>query len=88
MAHDKIKSIYIKPTKKKCSVSRYKTFEVYDQDLNRLDTGDIDVVDIRIENNKFQMVSMEVLHGMTHIWSHSELAIEVLINTVIIRIKE
>lgn len=57
----KLQSIYIKPTRKKCSISDFKVFEIYDQDLKRIDTGDMDVIDIRIKNCKFDYVSMEVL---------------------------
>ena len=84
----KLKSIYIKPTRKKCSISHFKVFEIYDQDLKRIDTGDMDVIDIWIEKCNWGCISMEVLNGMTHIWSDSELEVEILSNTLFINFKE
>ena len=84
----KLKSIYIKPTRKKCSISDFKVFEIYDQDLKRIDTGDMDVIDIWINNCKWGCISMEVLNGMTHIWSNYGLEVEILSNTFIINFKE
>jgi hypothetical protein len=83
----KTTSIYIKPSRKKCSVSDYKCFEIYNQDFERIDTKDIDVIDIFIDNNKYGCISMEIVNGMTHIWSYNELEIDILINTCVIRIK-
>ena len=83
----KITSIYIKPNKHKCSLNRYKCFDIYDQNFKKIDTGDMDVIDIFYDNNCPGIISMEVVKGMTHIWSHSELEIEILINTCVIRIK-
>lgn len=83
----KTTSIYIKPTRKKCSISDYKCFAIYNQDFERIDTGDMDVIDIFIENGKYTNISMEIVNGMTHIWSYSELEIEILSWTCVIRIK-
>lgn len=83
----KLQSIYIKPTRKKCSISDFKVFEIYDQDLKRIDSGDMDVIDIWI-SCKFGCISMEVLNGMTHIWSNSGLEVEILSNTFIINFKD
>ena len=48
----------------------------------------MDVIDIMINNCKFGYISMEVLNGMTHIWSNSGLEVEILTNTFIINVKE
>ena len=76
-------SIYIKPSKRKCSISNFKCFDIFDESKNNIGMVDCDV--IRIECNG--EINMEVVDGMTHIWSNCELKIEPLINTLIIKVK-
>lgn len=78
-------SIYIKPSRRKCSVSDYKCFDIYDNNKNKIDMPDCDVIDIFASK---AIISMEVVDGMTHIWSHSPLKFRPLINTFIIEFEE
>ena len=84
-----ITSIYIKPSRRKCSVSEYKCFDIYDQDMNKIDIPDCDVIDIAIEKVDFGSIMMEIGrdNGMIHIWSHRDLDFEPIINTFIIHCK-
>ncbi len=83
-----ITGIYIKPSKRKCSVSNYKCFDIYDQDMNLIPMKDCDVISIQIENIKFAYINFEVVNGMIHLWSHRELDFEPIINTFIVYIKK
>ena len=76
-----ITSIYIKPSKRKCSISDYKCFDIYDQDMKKIEMVDCDVIDIEISNVNFGIVSMEIVDGMIHIWSNHQMDFEPLINT-------
>lgn len=76
-----ITSIYIKPSKRKCSISDYKCFDIYDQDMKKIPMGDCDVIDIEIQNVSFGKISMEVVNGMIHIWSNHQMDFEPLIWT-------
>lgn len=84
-----ITSIFLKPSRRKCSVSDYRCFDIYDQDMNKIDIPDCDVIDIKIENIKFAYVSLEIgiKNNMIHIWSHNKLDFEPIINTFIIHLK-
>lgn len=83
-----IESIFIKPSKRNHSVSDYKCFDIYDQDMKKIDMPDCDVIDICIDNVKRGYVSMEVLNGMIHIWSHRPLRFEKLISTLNIHVEQ
>lgn len=76
------KSIYIKPSKRKCSMSDFKCFDIFGQDKKKIGMIDCDVIDIRCP------VMLEVVDGMIHIWSHKELKINPLICTLIIEEKK
>ena len=80
-----ITSIYIKPSKRKCSISDYKCFDIYDQDMNKINMTDCDVIDIEIYKIDFGIISMEIVDGMIHTWSHNQLDMEPLINTFLIK---
>lgn len=73
-----IKSIYIKPSERECSVSDYKCFDIFDQDLNKLEMEDCDVIDIRVP------VMIEVSNGMIHIWDFNKAEVVQGINTLLI----
>lgn len=83
-----ITSIYIKPSKRKCSVSDYKCFDIYDQDMKKIPMVDCDVIDIAINNVDYGIISMEIVDGMIHIWSHHQMDFEPLINTFRITYKK
>lgn len=83
-----IKSIYIKPSRRKCSVSDYKCFDIYDQDKNKIPMKDCDVIDLKLENIDFAYISLEVVDGMIHLWSHSDLNFEQYINTFVVGLNE
>ena len=74
-----MKSIYIKPSKRKCSASGYKCFDIFDQDLNKLEMEDCDVIDIRVP------VMVEVSSGMIHIWNLKDAEVVQGINTLLIK---
>lgn len=84
-----ITSIYLKPSRRKCSASEYRCFDIYDQDMNKINIPDCDVIDIRIENIKLAFVSLEIgiQNNMIHIWSHNKLDFEPYINTFVIGLK-
>jgi len=81
-----IKSIYIKPSRRKCSVSDYKCFDIYDQDKNKIPMQDCDVIDIKLENIDFAYISLEIVDGMIHLWSHSDLDFTPYINTFVVKL--
>jgi len=83
-----IKSIYIKPSRRKCSVSDYKCFDIYDQDKNKIPMQDCDVIDIKLENIDFAYISLEVVDGMIHLWSHQDLDFEQYINTFVVGLND
>lgn len=76
-------SIYIKPSKRKCSVSDFKCFDIFDENKKNIGMVDCDVIRVECGGE----ISMEVVDGMTHIWSDFPLEFEPLINTLIIRFK-
>lgn len=80
-----ITDIYIKPSKRKCSISDYKCFDVYDQDMKKINMPDCDVISIVFENVSFGSINMEIVDGKIHIWSYKKLDIEPLINTLLIK---
>lgn len=84
-----ITSIYLKQSRRKCSVSEYRCFDIYDQDMNKINIPDCDVIDIRIENIKFAFISLEIgiENNMIHIWSHNKLDFTPYINTFVIGLK-
>lgn len=84
-----IKSIYLKPSRRKCSVSEYRCFDIYDQDMNKINILDCDVIDICIENIKFAFISLEIgiENNMIHIWSHNKMDFTPYINTFVIGLK-
>ena len=77
-----MKSIYIKPSKRKCSASGYKCFDIFDQDLNKIEMEDCDVIDIRVP------VMVEVSNGMIHIWDFNGAKVVQGINTLLITKEE
>lgn len=79
-------SIYIKPSKRKCSVSNFKCFDIFDENKNNIGMVDCDVISIECNGEKYSQIHMEVVDGMTHIWSNYGLEIKPLINTLLIRI--
>lgn len=81
-----MKSIYIKPSKRKCSVSNFKCFDIYDENKIKIAMTDCDVISIECNGTKYHRIDMEIIDGMTHIWSHSPLEFEPLINTLIIKV--
>lgn len=84
-----ITSINIKPSRRKCSVSDYKCFDLYDQDMNEIPMKDCDVIDIEFDIvSKFIRVSLEVVDGKIHIWSKRKLIMEPIVNTFIIHVME
>lgn len=80
-------SIYIKPSKRKCSISDFKCFDIFDENKKNIGMTDCDVIRIECDGEKYCSINMEVVNGMTHIWSNCELKIEPLINTLIIKVK-
>lgn len=83
-----MESIYIKPSKRKCSISDFKCFDIFDENKKNIGMVDCDVISIECNGDKYNHINMEVVDGMVHIWSHSPLAFELIINTLIIRLKE
>ncbi len=83
-----ITSIYIKPSERKCSISDFKCFDIYDQNMKKIEMIDCDVIDIEISNVNFGIVSMEIVDGMIHIWSNHQMDFEPLINTFRIKYKK
>lgn len=73
-------SIYIKPSERKCSVSNFKCFDIYDQDMKRINMLDCDDIELHGE-----YLDMEIVDGLIHIWSSRGLTIEMLSNTLIVR---
>lgn len=82
-----ITGIYIKPSKRKCSISNYKCFDIYDQDMNLIPMKDCDVIEVRIENIKIAYINLEVVNGMIHLWAREQLDFEPLINTFIVHLE-
>lgn len=76
-------SIYIKPSRRKCSVSDFKCFDIFDENKNNIGMVDCDVITIQPGE---ESINLEVVDGMVHIWSYYGLEIEPLINTLIVRI--
>jgi len=81
-----IRSINIKPSRRKCSVSDYKCFDLYDQDMNEIPMKDCDVIEI--EFPRYINVKLEVVDGKIHIWSHRKLVMEPIVNTFVIHVTE
>lgn len=83
-----ITSIYLKPSGRKCSISDYECFDIYDQDMELLDRPDCDVIDIAIEKVKFGNLYLELVNGMIHLWSrYKKIDFEPLIHTFMIKVK-
>lgn len=82
-----MKSIYIKPSKRKCSVSDFKCFDIFDENKNNIGMTDCDVISIQCNGEKDNQIHTEIVDGMIHVWSYSPLEFEPLINTLIIRFK-
>lgn len=82
-----MKSIYIKASKRKCSVSDFKCFDIFDENKNNIGMTDCDVISIWCSGEEYHQINMEVVDGMIHIWSYSPLIVVPIINTLIIRIK-
>ena len=81
-------SIYIKPSKRKCSISDYKCFDILDENKKNIGMVDCDVISIYCDGEKYHTINMEVVDGMIHIWSYLPLKFRPLINTLIIEFKK
>ena len=81
-----ITSIYIKPTRRKCGMSNFKCFDIYDQDMKKIPIEECDVIDIQISNINYACISMEVINGMIHLWSNEKLDFEPIIYTFLVKI--
>ena len=79
------RGILIKPTKRKCTISKYKCFDIYDHKGNKIDSGDCDVIDIEIG---FKDIMLEIVDGMVHIWSHQNLAVIHSGHSLILELKD
>ena len=77
-------SIYIKPSRRKCSASDYKCFDLYNQDMVKIPMKDVDVIDIEYDSKNHHRVSLEIVDNMIHIWSHRKLKFEPIVNTFIV----
>ena len=84
------KGIYIKPSNRECSVSPYMCFDIYDNNKQKIDMIDCDVISIDLYiRGVLCIISMEVVDGLIHIWTDNKnLVFEPLINTFIIKWKE
>lgn len=80
-------SIYIKPSKRKCSVSDFKCFDIFDENKKNIGMVDCDLIRIEGIKSQYHSINMEVVDGMIHIWSNFPLEFEPLINTLNIRIE-
>lgn len=80
-----MKSIYIKPSKRKCSISDFNCFDIFDE--NNIGMTDCDVISVECNGEKYHQIQMEVVDGMVHIWSHLPIEFYPIINTLIIRFK-
>lgn len=78
-----MKGIYIKQTKRKCSISDYNCFDVYDDSKKKMPIKDCDVIELHAEEGTF---SLEIVNGMIHLWSFQDLKVETLVNTVVVEI--
>lgn len=81
-------SIYIKPSKRECSVSNFKCFNIFDENKKNIGMVDCDLIRIECNGEKYRSINMDVVDGMTHVWSNFPLEFEPLINTLNIRIKK
>ena len=81
-----MKSIYIKASKRECSVSDFKCFDIYDENKKNIGMVDCDVISIKCNGD--HQIHMDIVDGMIHIWSDFEFEIEPLINTLIIRFEK
>ena len=81
------KSIYIKQSKRKCSVSDFNCFDIFDENMKNIGMVDCDVISIECNGDRYHKIEMEIVDGMIHIWSNYSLEFEPLINTLIIRFK-
>lgn len=79
------RGILIKPTKRKCTISKYKCFDIYDHKGNKIDSGDCDVIDIEIG---FKDIMLEIVDGMVHIWSHQKLEVIHSGHSLILELKD
>lgn len=79
------RGILIKPTKRKCTISKYKCFDIYDHKGNKIDSGDCDVIDIEIG---FKDIMLEIVNGMVHIWSHQNLEVISSGHSLILELKD
>lgn len=81
-------SIYIKSSRRKCSISDFKCFDIFDENKKNIGMVDCDVISIECNGEKYHQINMEVVDGMIHVWSHLPLEFVPLINTFIIRFKK
>lgn len=82
-----MKSIYIKQSKRKCSVSDFNCFDIFDENKKNIGMVDCDVISIECNGDKYHRIEMEIVDGMIHIWSNYPLEFEPLINTLIVCFK-
>lgn len=79
------RGILIKPTKRKCTISKYKCFDIYDH------TGDIisgDETDVIMINIGYKDIMLEIVNGMVHIWSHQNLEVQWCSDTLLMELKD
>ena len=81
------KGIYIKPSKRKCSVSDFMCFDIYDNNKKKINMIDCDVISIDLYiRGVLCSINMEIIDGLIHIWTENKnIVLEPLINTFIIK---